>query len=318
MTRQLGYLMMRALRDLRPRPYPVAREFRTDGRGAYPLDLRPLATAFRLGSDKVVTVAGPDGCSYRNPVSVSLYALSRHTAAGLEQDWPVASAADAASAAGALFLTQARYLRSSQDADGGWRYPVPVRRYGVTPGWYSAMAQGLAISVLLRAQEATGEASYGDAASAAAALLLRPLDAGGCADYDQAGRPFLEECPSEPPCHILNGALFALIGLCEHQTRAGGAAHMPAAVRIGGELATYDLGYWSRYDQRFAAPATLAYHSLHISLLEAIARLCTDDDDIRSCYRDTAASWRSYLRHPGNRLRAMTGKARFVLQDSRG
>jgi hypothetical protein len=292
-------LLARGLRDLRAPDYPVTSGFGRDGRGPYPLDLRSLSRSFRPGADGVVSVPGPDRRPFRNPVSVSLYALGRH-AQGDESG----------------FLTQAAHLRASQDADGGWRYPVPVRRYRAAPGWYSAMAQGLAISVLLRACDLTGEQSYLDAAGAAAALMLRPLGAGGCADYNQAGRPFLEECPADPPSRILNGAVFAIIGLCEHEARMGpvpvpGLA-AAAGSRLAAELGSYDLGYWSRYDQWFAAPASLAYHCLHISLLEVAARLLMDD-----AFGRVAASWRGYLRHPRHRLRAAVNKALFVLGEGR-
>ena len=305
MNRALGHLAMLAVRDLRVRAYPLAPGFRQDGRGPYPLDLRSVSRSFRLGADGVVTVAGPDGRPFHNPVSASLYALARHTETSRQAGQPGVGTAG--------FLAQASYLRDSQDVNGGWRYPVPVARYRVAPGWYSAMAQGLAVSVLLRAYDATTETSYLDAAGAAAMLMLKPLGGGGCADYDEAGRPFLEECPSDPPCRILNGAVFAVIGLCEHEARTGGHGHSAAAgLRLAAQLGRYDLGYWSRYDQRFAAPASLAYHCLHISLLEVAARLLADD-----AFSRAAAVWRSYLRHPGNRLRAAVNKARFVLGDSR-
>jgi len=172
------------------------------------------------------------------------------------------------------------------------------------------MAQGLAVSVLLRAGDLTGEPSYLDAARAAVALLLKPLADGGCAHYDEVGRPFLEECPSDPPSHILNGALFALIGLREFEARSGGDAHVPAARRLAAQLGRYDLGYWSRYDLCFDAPATMAYHSLHISLLEAAAAVLAAPS-----LRGVALVWRSYLRNPYHRLRAAAGKARFVLRE---
>jgi len=306
MSRALGHLAVLALRDLRVRAYPVAPGFRQDGQGPYPLDLRSVSHSFQPGPDGVVAVAGPDGRPYRNPVSASLYALARHTE----------TSGQAGQQAGGLagFIAQASYLRDSQDANGGWRYPIPVARYRVAPGWYSAMAQGLAISVLLRAYDATGQSSYLDAAGAAATLMLMPLGAGGCADYDETGRPFLEECPSDPPCRILNGAVFAVIGLREHEARTGGHGHSAAAgLRLAAQLDRYDLGYWSRYDQRFAVPASLAYHYLHISLLEVAARLFADD-----AFSRAAAVWRSYPRNPGNRLRAAVNKARFVLGDGRG
>jgi hypothetical protein len=296
-------LLTRGLRDLRAPSYPVASGFRRDGRGTYPLDLRAVSRSFRLGADGVVAVPGPDGRPYRNPVSVSLYALADY------------AGSPRAGAALTGFLRQASYLRASQDAEGGWRYPVPVRRYRVAPGWYSAMAQGLAISVLLRAHDQTGQRSYLDAAGAAGGLMLRPLGAGGCAHYDEAGRPFLEECPADPPGHILNGAVFAIIGLYEYEERARpvDARAVPAGRRLAGQLGRYDLGYWSRYDLRFTAPASLAYHCLHISLLEVAARLLADD-----AFGRTAARWRAYLRSPGRRLRAAAGKARFALGERRG
>jgi heparosan-N-sulfate-glucuronate 5-epimerase len=302
--RSLGPLVMRGLADLRGPAYPVTPGFGRDGRGPYPLDLRPVSRSFRIGPDGVVAVPGPDGRPYRNPVSVSLYALARH-AEGLSGEGL------------AGFLAQAGYLRASQDGDGGWRYPVPVARYRVAPGWYSAMAQGLAISVLLRAYDETSERSHLDAAGAAARLMLRPLDSGGCAHYDQAGRPFLEECPTDPPSHILNGAVFALIGLCEYEARTalvlGAGPSAAAGLRLAAQLASYDLGYWSRYDMRFTAPASLAYHCLHISLLKVAGRLLGDDAFVRA-----AAGWHSYLRRPGCRLRAAANKALFVLGESHG
>jgi heparosan-N-sulfate-glucuronate 5-epimerase len=233
-------------------------------------------------------------------VSASLYALGQHTGTYL--------IADERDADYRGFLAQAGHLRRAQDASGGWRYPIPVPRYAVTPGWYSAMAQGLAISVLLRAYDRTGEQSYADAAGAAGTLLLRPLAAGGCSDYDTSGRPFLEECPSDPPSHILNGAVFALIGLCELEARTGGDAHEAASGRLAAQLGDFDLGYWSRYDLRFAAPATHAYHCLHVSLLQVAGRLLAEPR-----FSSTAAAWGGYLQRPGYRLRAAASKARFVL-----
>lgn len=288
------------LRDLRAAAYPVLPESSPDGRGAYPLDLRSAAASCQPGAGGVVMATTQQGRSYHHPVSASLYALARHTEAGAMRAAPGA----------AEFLAQAHHLRRLQDHNGGWRYPVPVNRYRVAPGWYSAMAQGLAASVLIRAYDMAGDQSYLDAAGAAVTLLVKPVSAGGCADYDRLGRPFLEECPSEPPSHILNGAIFALIGLAEHERRLGGGHSRPAAERLAAQQQDYDTGYWSRYDLRFPAPATRAYHTLHISLLEVAERLLPGYGFSR-----TAARWRSYLRRPGCRLRAAAGKARFALVD---
>ena len=304
MTAGAAALVAKGLRDFRVRAYPLDDAARLDATGPYPLDVRVISEGFRLDGDGIVVIAGPDGHDYHNPVSIGLYGLGHHTQA-------CRSTADSGSLAS--FLTQARHLRRSQDAEGGWLYPVSAARYRVSPGWYSAMAQGLAASVLLRAYDRTGEQSYVDAAEGAVRLLLRPLQDGGCAHYDDLGRPFLEECPSDPPCHILNGAMFAMVGLREWEARTDGRTHVAVVQRLTAELSRFDIGYWSRYDLRFAAPATMAYHSLHISLLEMAARLFADQ-----AFRSTAGRWHSYLRRPTYRLRAATVKALFVVGQRRG
>ena len=298
-------LIVKAVRDLRVHWCPVEAEIRPDGRARYPINLAWPGRRFQPSTDGVVMVAGPDGRDYYNPVSACLYALANHTQAR--------RAIDQEDRHLAAFLGQAYHLRLSQDASGGWLYPIPVARYDVAPGWYSAMAQGLAMSVMLRAHDISGEQSYLDAAHAANALMLRPLGSGGCTDYDECGRPFLEECPCDFRCHILNGAVFAMIGLRELEARTGGRIHLSVANRLAAQLEGYDLGYWSRYDLRFSGPATLAYHALHVSLLEAASQLFAN-----RTFSDTAHRWRSYVRHPGNRLRAASGKARFVLGEIRG
>ena len=305
MNRIPSSLIIKALRDLRGHWCPVEADIRPDGRGRYPIDLTKIGRQFSPGADGVILIAGPDGRDYYNPVSACLYALANHTRAGQQASQPDGHLA--------AFLGQASYLRLRQDASGGWRYPVPQPRYDLASGWYSAMAQGLAMSVMLRAYDITGEQSYFDSAGAASALMLRPLGSGGCTDYDEAGRPFLEEYPCAFPCHILNGAMFALIGVRELEARTGGCVHAGAADRLMAQLADYDLGYWSRYDLRFSTPATLSYHALHVSLLEATAVLFTN-----RAFSDTACRWRSYVRNPRYRLRAATAKARFVVGRSHG
>jgi heparosan-N-sulfate-glucuronate 5-epimerase len=294
-------LITKALRDLRVHHFPVeAINTRMDVNRLYPLDVRAIGLSYHLDPQGIVITKGPDGREYHNPVSASLYALGQHTnayRATVNEDMDYFR-----------FLIHARHLRQSQDSNGGWRYPIPVARYEVMPGWYSAMAQGLAISVMLRAYDLTGEQSYFDGAGLASNLLLSPLSEGGCSDYDESGYPFLEECPSDPPSHILNGALFALIGLHELEARTGGDIHKGTAIRLSTQLTKFDLGYWSRYDLRFSAPATQAYHSLHISLLQAAGDLLSV-----SFFNSTAIRWRSYLSRPGCRLRAAANKAWFVL-----
>ncbi|KAL3215840.1 hypothetical protein MRX96_033449 [Rhipicephalus microplus] len=75
----------------------------------------------------------------------------------------------------AHFFDAAEWLVRHQDDTGGW--PIQVTRrlsngmLELEPGWYSAMAQGQAMSVLTRAYLTTGERRYLDAALHATAPL---------------------------------------------------------------------------------------------------------------------------------------------------
>lgn len=276
--------------------YPLS----LDGRGAreggaYPLDWRPHAP--RLADPRTVPMGrGPSG-QYLNPVVVGLYALARH-----------AELAHGDEGARIAFLAQAEALRRTQDADGGWRYPVPVPRYGVGPGWYSGMAQGIAISVFLRAWALVEDPGFIDAIDGARLLMLRPITEGGCALIDGTGRPFIEECPSQPPSMILNGSNFALIGWLELDPEAA----RPASDRLAELLPAFDNGHWSRYDLRYGASASYAYHRLHVSQLRVLNRLTADDR-----HSAMAARWERQAGRIDQRVRAAAEKAAFALRHAR-
>jgi hypothetical protein len=208
----------------------------------------------------------------------------------------------------APFIVQAAHLIDTQDENGGWRYPVPVPRYGVPAGWYSGMAQGLAASVFVRAAQLTGDRAYERAAERAADLMFRSTGEGGTGIYDAQGRAFIEECPSDPPSLILNGAIFGLVGALElagttdQRTRA-------AVERLRTDLPAYDNGYWSVYDLRFGVSASYAYHALHVSQLRALAWLTGGME-----FGDVAAIWERRARDPRCRGRAAIEKAAFAIR----
>lgn len=286
-----GGWLLRGIRHTLWARYPLDPEG-IAGRGPFPLDWRAHAPR-RIPAGQVVTTPGPDGARYANPVAIALHALARHT-----EHW---HSADPTSRA--AFLAHAEHLVDSQDDRGGWSYPVAVPRYGVRAGWYSGMAQGLAIAVLDRSHAMTGDERHATAARRAARLLWTPVADGGCATYD-GGLPLPEECPSEPASLILNGALFALIGAEQARDLVPEQPLDAAWRRLVGLLPRYDLGYWSRYDLWSATPASYAYHVLHISLLRA-AHALTNLGELAVM----AERWEGQRRDPRHRARAAIAKA---------
>ncbi len=142
--------------------------------------------------------------------------------------------------------------------------------------WYSAMAQGLALSVFARmeAVEHTG------ACSRAAKLATNPLAKrradGGVSSVDKHGCVWLEEYACERSGVPLNGFLYALFGLREAHDILGiseaGGIFTRAVVTLEKHISDFEIGIgparWSRYDNKYHMLATPSYHRLHIRQLE--------------------------------------------------
>lgn len=204
---------------------------------------------------------------------------------------------------------------------GAWVYGYPFpHTFPLEPPWTNAMTQGEGASLLVRAALATGRATYADRATMALEPLFRPVtERGGTTGELPGGGPLLQEYPTDPPPHVLNGAIFALWGLHDvHQAfadeSAGRRFHI-CADALAGALPLWDLGYWSRYDLFPHARTNVAsafYHRLHITQLQAWERLSHDDRIVATRRRLEA-----YERCPDYRLRALLAKVAFRLASPR-
>jgi heparosan-N-sulfate-glucuronate 5-epimerase len=92
-----------------------------------------------------------------------------------------------------------------------WEY-----RDSLKAPWYSALAQGQGISVLVRAHKESSDARYLDSARAAFESFRRPITEGGIAFTDESGDLWFEEYIVSPPRHILNGFIWALWGVYDY------------------------------------------------------------------------------------------------------
>lgn len=199
------------------------------------------------------------------------------------------------------------------DMDGHGRFihhrPMP-HTYDIPAPWHSAMAQGLAVSLLVRHHEME------DAARAAAPLLDRSHGL----VHDCEHGPVLQEYPAEPRPHVLNGwiwALFALYDLAhaatgvEAELREQAGAEFEAGVAaLVAQLPRYETGRgWSTYDlypHPMANVASPFYHRLHVEMLRALARIAPS-----SQLEDTADRWEQALGRPMVRAGAVARKVGF-------
>jgi hypothetical protein len=181
--------------------------------------------------------------------------------------------------------------------------------------WYSALAQGQGISVLVRAHKESRDERYLDAARQAFVSSHRPIDQGGVAFTDESGDLWFEEYIVNPPTHILNGFIWALWGVYDYflATRDPSAQELfERGVRtLLHNLERYDLGFWSLYEQsgtRLPMVASHFYHRLHIVQLRVMHRLTGE-----AVFAQVANRWESYTSSRAKRTRALYYKAAFKL-----
>lgn len=194
----------------------------------------------------------------------------------------------------------ANWALENQQEDGGWAtflYESPEHPY-------SSMAQGEGISMLIRANIATNDERYIDAAKKAKNFMLKPIDDGGTVYYCD-GDVYLYECTHEPL--ILNGWIFSLWGLfdyCKYFDDDDVKKTLDATLHsLKKKLPEFDKKYWSKYEdgKRICSPF---YHKLHIAQLRVLYDLFGDN-----IYKEYADKWEKYQKNWLNRNRAFVKKA---------
>jgi len=191
-----------------------------------------------------------------------------------------------------------------------WFYHFDLDFYPIKAPWISAMAQGEAISLLLRAASLGSPNNFAEVAGRAVIPFQFPVEAGGVCTRFKNGALGLEEYPSNPPSHVLNGAIFALFGLYDFlQVRSDSKISEIFHAGIQGlreNLQAYDTGFWSRYDlfpkKRLASPN---YHKIHIQLLKSLAQISGV-----TAFQETALRWQHYADSPLCRIRWGASKIR--------
>jgi heparosan-N-sulfate-glucuronate 5-epimerase len=181
--------------------------------------------------------------------------------------------------------------------------------------WYSGLAQGQGISLLVRVWQATGKRDYLEAVTRAFASFSKPVQEGGVCFTDELGDLWFEEYIVSPPTHILNGFIWAAWGVYDFflATKDEVARRLfdRVADTLRKNLDRYDLGFWSLYEQSgtfLPMVASPFYHRLHVAQLRVMHRLTGDD-----VFSQIADRWETYARSRTKRTRALCYKGAFKL-----
>ncbi len=237
-----------------------------------------------------------------NPITVAQY--------GLQQLTEFARAHEAHAQAEALLMADwlVENLRAWRGDIQAWVFEFDLPFYGPRAPWISALAQGQALSLLLRAGGIAPRSAYEDACHRAVRAFYHRVEDGGVAAHFPDGALAFEEYPTSEPSLVLNGILFALLGLHDYATHFSDAraqACFEAGVLgVKKNLFRYDTGYWNFYDlHRSRRLASAMYVAIHVRLLRAFAALLGEEEFARA-----AEHWNSYLQSPFCRARFYGGK----------
>jgi hypothetical protein len=116
-----------------------------------------------------------------------------------------------------LFFRQVRFFCSNYTLiDGAIAYPYPFPFRDLSAGWYSGMAQGQVVSVLIRAYVLTNDNKYLDIARKVVDFMFVPVNRGGVFTYTPEGYEWIEEYPTTPSSYVWNGFVFAVMGLIDY------------------------------------------------------------------------------------------------------
>lgn len=182
--------------------------------------------------------------------------------------------------------------------------------------WYSGLAQGQGISLLVRVFKLTGDEKYRDTAEKAFISLKTEVADGGVISTDEERNIWIEEYLITPPSHVLNGFIWALFGIYDYfllfkekNVKELFDSFVETLIK---NLNNYDIGYWSLYDLSNDGLKNIAsnfYHQLHIVQLNIMHYLTGID-----IFEKYADKWHEYWNNTLFRYKALVKKGLFKLK----
>lgn len=161
--------------------------------------------------------------------------------------------------------------------------------YLCIPPWTSGLSQGLGLSMMTRAWILSGDKKYLNAAQKALLSFEVPVSKGGVLTVDKNGFWWYDEYACTKSANVLNGLLFALIGIYEFydSIRDSKALFLfnKGLETTKNYLKKFDLnGFifkWSRYDDKLFIYSGSKYHHWHVKQLMELYKFTGDETLLR-------------------------------------
>ena len=260
----------------------------------------PLAFTFKANAYAVNDVPR-ENYPYRRTSAVPLVDTGVHDAYGVRMfkigtklyDHPVAQAQYGIDNLESYLLTSdvtyldrakaqaARLMLRARKVGDAWYIPYPfdftlhgIASERLTAPWYSAMAQGQAMTLFVRLFEVTQNSTYQNAAAGVFASFLRSRTMGTpwTVWVDSVNHLWLEEYPAATPDRTFNGHLFATFGLWDYwritkDDRAVTLIRGALTTVADNSTAWRRLNWLSKYCLSHPSVQSEKYHLIHINQL---------------------------------------------------
>ena len=184
------------------------------------------------------------------------------------------------------FLNNVNWLIENALPKGNYsllQYNFPIPYYNLKPVWFSAMANGQALQVLIKAHEITHHERYLDAAKRLLNAFFIEVQHGGLTYKDTPNEWWYEEYASNGKnanvSRVLNGMIFAVLGIYDYYkyTNDSDAKLLfdKGINSIKKELSKYNNNGYSYYDI-LGKTASLKYHQIHVNLTKQLYDLTNE------------------------------------------
>lgn len=233
-----------------------------------------------LGTDALPKIALENGKEVIFPVAIFQYGLGAYDLYLMTGDEQYRE----------KFLQCVEWTSDHQEPTGAWKnfsHIYPDHPYG-------AMAQGEAISLLVRAYISTGISKYLEQAKMSIDFMIKPVSEGGTAIY-RDNELILLEYTHKPA--VMNGWFFALFGIYDYvlATQDEGKykeTMLQTIETLKKYLPRFSNSFWSMYDLdgHYASPF---YHHLHVAQMQALYQLTQQD-----IFNEYAKRWENEYKNP--------------------
>lgn len=215
------------------------------------------------------------------------------------------------------FLRVAGWLMSAH-VDGRYEHAFPLA--GMQPGWISCISQGEAISLLVRAYRLSGDEQYHRMATRVADWLLVPVEQGGVKSRLPDGSVFLEEYPGTQYRHVLNGCLYAAVGISdllralpsEQAELRDFFSQLMQGIAVN--LEAWDVDGWSTYDYAPSGTAPRNLNTMTYQLVQSVLLRYLAEQSGEAALRVMADRWSAAAGRLPKRLGALGGKLTYRLR----